>query len=206
MAHSLGCLIVRAALLTKTLKPYRKNLHSFLSLCGPHLGIAITDSALLSSAIWIYKKWNNSVALTQLQMLDAPRVEESLLMRLARSPGMDLFKNVLLFSSEHDKYAPLYSALLLNPTTPTASSPSSSSSSSSSSSTTSTSGATASETMRKHLLDALCKASTTLVRTDVEFVLPRSIEHVIGRAAHVNILSDETFVRILTCCFIQYMR
>ena len=185
-------MIVRAALLNKTLKPYRNSLHSFLSLCGPHLGIAVTDSALLSSAIWIYKKWNNSVALTQLQLLDAPRAEESLLMRLARSPGMELFKNVLLFSSEHDKYAPLYSALLLSPTPSTA--------------TTGSGPSTVSETMRMHLLDALSKADTSLIRTDVEFVLTRSsIEHVIGRAAHVNILSDETFVRILTCCFIQYM-
>jgi predicted alpha/beta hydrolase family esterase len=113
VAHSLGCLVVRAALLTTHLKAYRNSLHTFVSLCGPHLGISANESPLISSALWIYKRWNNSMALTQLQMLDSANANETALYRLSRSPGLDLFKTVLLFASEQDKYAPNHSALAI---------------------------------------------------------------------------------------------
>ena len=48
IGHSLGNIIIRAALAQPLMKPWLSKLHTFLSLSGPHLGTAYNSSGLVN--------------------------------------------------------------------------------------------------------------------------------------------------------------
>jgi hypothetical protein len=50
----MGGLIIRSAL-TK-LKKYESNLHSFISICTPHLGYLYAPSNIIKVGLWILNK------------------------------------------------------------------------------------------------------------------------------------------------------
>ena len=83
MGHSLGGLIIRAAL--PHLEEYKEKMHSYFSLSTPHLGYMYTSSKIIEAGIWILQKWKKSHCLQQLSMNDAKNVEESFLYKLSLS-------------------------------------------------------------------------------------------------------------------------
>lgn len=48
IGHSLGTIIIRAALARDEMEPYLDRLHCFLSLSGPHLGTAYNNNGLVN--------------------------------------------------------------------------------------------------------------------------------------------------------------
>ena len=110
VGHSIGSLIIRAALTSPLLLPYLDKLHSFVSLSSPHLGFYFAPG-IVNTAVWIFKRMMKSTALEELSFTDAPKVEDSALYRLAAdSSALRQFSHVLLFSSHQDNYSPYHSS------------------------------------------------------------------------------------------------
>ncbi|CAH8663688.1 unnamed protein product [Schistosoma rodhaini] len=109
IGHSMGCIIIRAALLNSRMEPYLSKLHTFLSLSGPHLGTVYNSSGLINMGIWVMQKIKKSESLSQLRMRDDPDLRNTYLYRLSTSPGLDLFRYVLLVGSPQDRYVPYHS-------------------------------------------------------------------------------------------------
>ena len=136
IGHSLGGIIVRAALTHPLLRQHRAKLHTFCSLGSPHLGYVYTDTILVDGGLWFLKKVKNSTALHQFALTDAkdPRTTfmyryayaTPLLLtcirdtsgtddlhvpcRLSEARGLSDFTHVLLVASPQDGYAPFHSA------------------------------------------------------------------------------------------------
>jgi hypothetical protein len=111
VGHSLGALLIRAALTTVPMRPYLSKLHTYVSLSGPHLGYLYSENSLLDSGMWFLKKWKNSAALHQLCLTDnQENLRSSFIYRLSEAKGLQHFKHVLLLSSPQDGYAPFYSS------------------------------------------------------------------------------------------------
>lgn len=109
MGHSLGGLIIRAALplLEGELKD---KFYTYMSLSTPHLGYMYNSNKLFDAGMWFLKKWRKSKCLLQLSMSDHKNMEETVLFRLSTVSGLQHFKNVVLISSFQDQYAPFDSA------------------------------------------------------------------------------------------------
>ncbi|CAH8605580.1 unnamed protein product [Heterobilharzia americana] len=180
IGHSMGCVIIRAALLDPRMKPYLSKLHTFLSLSGPHLGTVYNSSGLINMGIWVMQKIKKSESLSQLRMRDDPDLRNTYLYRLSTSPGLDLFRYVLLVGSPQDRYVPYHStrielckAAIRDP---------------------STLGVIYME-MVTNLLQRLIKSTrTAVVRYDVHYSLTNSANTLIGRAAHIAVLDSEIFL------------
>ena len=71
IGHSLGGIIVRAALTHPLLRQHRAKLHTFCSLGSPHLGYLYTDNSLVDGGLWFLKKVKNSTALHQFALTDS---------------------------------------------------------------------------------------------------------------------------------------
>ena len=57
IGHSLGTIIIRAALTKPEMEPYLGRLHCFLSLSGPHLGTAYNNSGLVNMGKFMEGVW-----------------------------------------------------------------------------------------------------------------------------------------------------
>ncbi|CAH8635666.1 unnamed protein product [Heterobilharzia americana] len=185
IGHSMGCVIIRAALLDPRMKPYLSKLHTFLSLSGPHLGTVYNSSGLINMGIWVMQKIKKSESLSQLRMRDDPDLRNTYLYRLSTSPGLDLFRYVLLVGSPQDRYVPYHStrielckAAIRDP---------------------SALGVIYME-MVTNLLQRLIKSTrTAVVRYDVHYSLTNSANTLIGRAAHIAVLDSEIFLEKFIC-------
>ena len=110
VGHSIGSLIVRAALRHPLLEPFMNNLHTFISLSSPHLGFMYAPG-LVSTAMWFLRRFSKSRALEELSLSDAPDLESSILYKLAEgSSALKRFEHVGLFSSRQDNYSPSHSS------------------------------------------------------------------------------------------------
>ena len=69
IGHSLGGVIIRAAL--PRLLDFRQKFHCFMSFSSPHLGYGTNTSSVVEAGMWMLKKMNNSICLTQLSMSDS---------------------------------------------------------------------------------------------------------------------------------------
>ena len=70
VAHSIGCIVVRAALLQPPLQQFRPRLGTFVSLCGPHLGLARANNALLTSGMRILQHMKQAKWIAQALLED----------------------------------------------------------------------------------------------------------------------------------------
>ena len=129
-AHSVGVLIVRAALTHPAMEPYLSRLHLFLSISGPHLGYAggdrvgadmdkksrrfIGKSAAFRLGLCCTRAINpKAKCLSEITFRDAGKIEDCYLYRLAHHKnGLALFRHVVLVSSPQDKYVQRHSARL----------------------------------------------------------------------------------------------
>lgn len=110
VGFSLGCVLVRAALTCGKMRPYIKNLHTFLSLNGPHLGVLYAKSKLLKFQISILSKIKMKGSIKELTFQDSMDIRKCYLYILSQAPGIEYFKNVLLLGSSQDKLVPVHSS------------------------------------------------------------------------------------------------
>uniref|UniRef100_A0A061R6Z4 Protein fam135b-like n=1 Tax=Tetraselmis sp. GSL018 TaxID=582737 RepID=A0A061R6Z4_9CHLO len=110
VGHSLGNLVIRAALTDPRLGPYLSSLWLFMSISGPHLGCLYSGNTLFDSGLRMLKTCCNVRVLHELTFSDASRMEDCFLYKLAMAEGMGLFKHVVLLSSMQDGYVPPHSA------------------------------------------------------------------------------------------------
>ncbi|KNC47934.1 uncharacterized protein AMSG_04169 [Thecamonas trahens ATCC 50062] len=188
VGHSLGTIIVRAALSKRELCEFLPRLHAFVSLSGPHCGTMFGSSTLVGSAMWLLKKWKRSTCLAQLSLTDADTLEETFMYKLAHDANFGLFSVVLLVSSPQDRYVPYASSRMeLSPE-----------------------ALYSKEKGSAYLaiLDALFTvlASTTVIRTDVMFdVDSLSLDSMVGRAAHILMLDSTPFLAMFATLARNYL-
>jgi hypothetical protein len=114
VGHSIGNLIIRAALTHPAMRPFLGRLHTFLSISGPHLGYLHSPSSmsLFETGLRVLRTLKPSArCLHEITFSDAKKLEDCYLFRLAHAPeGLAMFRHVLLVSSPQDKYVPHHSA------------------------------------------------------------------------------------------------
>jgi len=91
VGHSLGGVIIRAALCDSLLAPYLHKLYTFVSLSVPHIGTLYPYSALIPGAMWVWQKWSNSSCLLQLRLLDDPDLTKTYLYKLSQKKRTGTF-------------------------------------------------------------------------------------------------------------------
>ncbi|VDP31055.1 unnamed protein product [Schistosoma mattheei] len=185
IGHSMGCIIIRAALLNSRMEPYLSKLHTFLSLSGPHLGTVYNSSGLINMGIWVMQKIKKSESLSQLRLRDDPDLRNTYLYRLSTSPGLDLFRYVLLVGSPQDRYVPYHSTRIELCKAAIKDS--------------STLGIIYMEMVTNLLQRFIQSTRTTVVRYDVHYNLTNSANTLIGRAAHIAVLDSEIFLEKFIC-------
>ena len=120
VGHSMGCLVIRAAMTHPALAPHLDRLHAFLSVSGPHLGYGGDAASRApgcfaprrSAFEWALRAFgrvaSRAECLREMTFSDARRPEEGYLWRLAHDPRASLgkFRHVVLVSSPQDGYVP----------------------------------------------------------------------------------------------------
>ncbi|CAL1271736.1 unnamed protein product [Larinioides sclopetarius] len=191
IGHSLGNIIIRSALTRPEMKPYLCKLHTFLSLSGPHLGTLYNSSGLVNMGMWFMQKWKKSGSLLQLSMKDASDLRQTFLYKLSQKPGLEHFRNILLFGSSQDRYVPLHSARieLCKPALKD----------------TSLQGVVYREMVTNLMQPIIQNPDIALLRYDVHHALPSSANSLIGRAAHIAVLDSELFIeKFLAVCGLRF--
>ena len=56
VGHSVGSVVIRAALTSPLLEPFHSKMYCFISLSSPHLGNTYIPSAIVSAGIWALKR------------------------------------------------------------------------------------------------------------------------------------------------------
>ncbi|CUT99607.1 protein FAM135A [Echinococcus multilocularis] len=185
IGHSLGCVLVRAALSSPQMAHLYPMLHTFLSFCGPHLGTLYSTSGLVSMGMWALQKLKKSRSLLQLRLRDNPDPRETFMYALSAGEGFDRFRYVLLVASPQDHYVPHHSsrielcrAALQDP---------------------SEIGIVYMEMVANILQRMIKSGRTTVVRYDVHYEAQSSANHFIGRAAHIAVLDSDVFMEKFFC-------
>jgi pimeloyl-ACP methyl ester carboxylesterase len=191
VGHSLGTLVIRAALAQPVMAPYANRLHTLISLGGTHLGYTFANNNILSGAMWFYQRWAKSSSLQQLIIKDADTPEKSYLYSLAQKSALANFKHVVLVGSGQDRYAPFYSARMQ--IAPTASD-------------RNRLGAATSAMVRSLVQPIISKRRTQVTRLSVCFGGSGAfLDEAIGRAAHIQFLEDHTLIHMLISHFAHLM-
>ncbi|CAF3528073.1 unnamed protein product [Rotaria sp. Silwood1] len=182
IGHSLGNLIIRAAVSHKRFQLYRPLLYTYLSLSGPHLGTLFNTSGLVNIGMWLMQKWKKSCSLSQMSFSDHIDPKQTYLYKLSKQPCLEFFKNILLLASPQDRYVPFHSARIevckaaLKDTAY---------------------GSIYVEMISNLLEPILRNPSITFVRYNAFHNIPSGTNNIIGRAAHIAILDSELFVEKL---------
>ncbi|CAG9333136.1 unnamed protein product [Blepharisma stoltei] len=183
IGHSLGGLIIRAAL--PYLDALSDKMQLYLSLSTPHLGL-MNSSKLLDAGIWFLKFIKRVLSLKQLCLQDYHIQEGTFIYQLSLSEGLEWFKYVVLISSAQDEYAPFESARIEVP------------------------GIYAKELssgsiyakMVENILRRL--SNSFILKLDVNFKLEQSLDTIIGRSAHMQLLENHEFLRMLVYRYPQF--
>ncbi|KAH7647127.1 ZW18 protein [Cryptosporidium bovis] len=181
IGHSLGGVIIRAAL--PHLKMFSEYFYLYWSLSTPHLGCISNNSKLINVGVWIMKKWSSSQSLNQLSLSDSQKYEDTFMYKLAteHSEHLSHFKHVVFCSSHQDMYAPYDSARAeYNSSAPL---------------------------IYRDMVESMLKHidPSKLTRIDVNFYLPqKNLDTFIGRAAHIQVIENHFFVKILVTRFPEW--
>jgi hypothetical protein len=181
IGHSLGGLIIRAAL--PLLERISDKLNFYMTFSTPHLGYIYNSSALVDAGMWFIKKFKKSLAMKQLTMTDSSNLKETLIYCLSQRRGLEWFKHLAFVSSYQDEYAPFESARVQVGL----------------SAETSKKGGIMKE-MAENLLSQV--TADEIFRIDVDYKIEKAVfDKLIGRAAHIEMLENESMIRmILYCC------
>ncbi|PWZ39876.1 Protein FAM135B [Zea mays] len=188
VGHSIGNIIIRSALAEPALQPYLKNLYTYMSISGPHLGYWYSSNSLFNSGLWLLKKLKNAQCIHQLTFSDDQDPHNTYFYKLCKLKTLENFKNIILLSSPQDGYVPYHSARMeLCPAA---------------SSDTSKKGQVFTE-MLNNCLDQIRAPSSdtrTFMRCDVNFDQSnhgQSLNTMIGRAAHIEFLETDIYAKFI---------
>ncbi|CAN6349060.1 unnamed protein product [Urochloa humidicola] len=197
VGHSIGNIIIRSALAEPALQPYLKNLYTYMSISGPHLGYWYSSNSLFNSGLWLLKKLKGAQCIHQLTFSDDQDPQNTYFYKLCKLKTLENFKNIILLSSPQDGYVPYHSARIeLCPAA---------------SSDTSRKGQVFTE-MLNNCLDQIRAPSSdtrTFMRCDVNFDQSnqgRSLNTMIGRAAHIEFLETDLYAKFIMWSFPDMFR
>ncbi|GLI64796.1 hypothetical protein VaNZ11_008202 [Volvox africanus] len=112
VGHSIGNLILRAALTQPEFAPYKSLLWLYISVCGPHLGFLYGTNAVVDTGLLLLKSIGKGKCLHQLTFSDATQLTDCYLYRLAHECPLSVFKLVVVVSSPQDRYVPYHSSAI----------------------------------------------------------------------------------------------
>ncbi|XP_065865800.1 uncharacterized protein [Euphorbia lathyris] len=196
VGHSIGNIIIRAALAESIMEPYMRYLHTYVSLSGPHLGYMYSSNSLFNSGLWLLKKLKGTQCIHQLTFSDDPDLTNTFLYKLCKKT-LENFKNVVLVSSPQDGYVPYHSARIEM---------------CSASLLDYTKRGKIFWEMLNACLSQMQTPSTehrVFMRCDVNFDISsqgRNLNTLIGRAAHVEFLESDIFARFIMRSFPELFR
>ncbi|KAK7331661.1 hypothetical protein VNO80_28398 [Phaseolus coccineus] len=192
VGHSIGNLIVRAALAESIMEPYLRYLYTYVSISGPHLGYMYSSNSLFNSGLWLLKKIKGTQCIHQLTFTDDHDLKNTFIYNLSKKKTLTNFKNVILLSSPQDGYVPYHSARIeLSPAATL---------------DFSKQGKVFLE-MLNNCLDQMRTNSDhrVVMRCDINFGTSsygkRSFNTLIGRAAHIEFLECDIFVKFIMWSF-----
>ncbi|KAL6905585.1 hypothetical protein ACP4OV_003186 [Aristida adscensionis] len=197
VGHSIGNIIIRSALAEPALQPYLKNLYTYMSISGPHLGYWYSSNSLFNSGLWLLKKLKGAQCIHQLTFSDDQDPQNTYFYKLCKLKTLENFKNIILLSSPQDGYVPYHSARIeLCPAA---------------SSDTSRKGEVFTEMLNNCLDQIRAPSSDTriFVRCDVNFdqsTQGRSLNTMIGRAAHIEFLETDIYAKFIMWSFPELFR
>ncbi|KAJ1264879.1 hypothetical protein BS78_08G035700 [Paspalum vaginatum] len=197
VGHSIGNIIIRSALAEPALQPYLKNLHTYMSISGPHLGYWYSSNSLFNSGLWLLKKLKGAQCIHQLTFSDDQDPQNTYFYKLCKLKTLENFKNIILLSSPQDGYVPYHSARIeLCPAA---------------SSDTSRKSQVFTEMLNNCLDQIRAPSSDTRIfmRCDVNFDQSnqgRSLNTMIGRAAHIEFLETDLYAKFIMWSFPDLFR
>ncbi|CAA7024113.1 unnamed protein product [Microthlaspi erraticum] len=201
VGHSIGNVIIRTAIADSLMEPYRKLLHTYLSLSGPHLGYLYSTNSLFNSGLWLLKKLKSTQVIHQLTLTDDPDLRRTFFYNLCKQKTLENFKNIILLSSPQDGYVPYHSARI---------------ESCQPASFDSTKRGIAFLEMLNNCMDQIRGPAPeaphqqrVFMRCDVNFdttVYGRNLNSFIGRAAHIEFLESDIFARFIMWSFQDLFR
>ncbi|XP_020593383.1 protein FAM135B-like isoform X2 [Phalaenopsis equestris] len=197
VGHSIGNIIIRTALADRLFDPYHKNLHTYMSVSGPHLGYWYSSNSLFNSGLWVLKKLKNSQCIHQLTFSDDADLQNTFFYKLCKQKTLENFKNIILLSSPQDGYVPYHSARIeLSPA----------------SSSDNSKKAQIFLEMLNNCLDQIRAPSSkqrVFMRCDVNFDSSnqgKNLNTFIGRAAHIEFLETDIFAKFIMWSFPELFR
>ncbi|EFH62953.1 hypothetical protein ARALYDRAFT_475399 [Arabidopsis lyrata subsp. lyrata] len=201
VGHSIGNVIIRTAIADSLMEPYRRFLHTYLSLSGPHLGYLYSTNSLFNSGLWLLKKLKSTQVIHQLTLTDDPDLRHTFFYKLCKQKTLENFKNIILLSSPQDGYVPYHSARI---------------ESCQPASFDSSKKGVAFLEMLNNCLDQIRgpvpeapHQQRVFMRCDVNFdmtVYGRNLNSFIGRAAHIEFLESDIFARFIMWSFQDLFR
>eukprot|EP00198_Chlamydomonas_reinhardtii_P007857 XP_001697194.1 predicted protein [Chlamydomonas reinhardtii] len=183
VGHSIGNLILRAALTQPEVEPYKHLLWLYLSVSGPHLGFLYGTNAVVDTGLMLLKSIGKGKCLHQLTFSDAPQLTDCYLYRLAHESPLSVFKLVVVVSSPQDRYVPYHSSSIGS--CPQAE-------------RDSRRGRCYNDMMRA--LTAGVGQGTHLFRLSVDFSLRSksfSFSKLVGRTAHIEFIESQLYVGLM---------
>nr|GMD31503.1 protein FAM135B-like [Ipomoea batatas]GMD36381.1 protein FAM135B-like [Ipomoea batatas] len=180
VGHSLGNVIIRAALTESIMEPYLRYLYTYVSVSGPHLGYLYSSNSLFNSGLWVLKKLRGTQCIHQLTFSDDPDIENTFLYKLCKdgyvpyhSARIEMCQASLM---DKTRKGILFMDMLNNCLEQMY---------------------TSSSELR------------VIMRCDVNFDMSlqgRNLDTVIGRAAHIEFLDSDTFARLIMWSFPDMFR
>ncbi|CDP14916.1 unnamed protein product [Coffea canephora] len=197
VGHSIGNIILRTALTESVMEPYLRFLYTYVSVSGPHLGYLYSSNSLFNSGLWLLKKLKGTQCIHQLTFTDDPDLQNTFLYRLCKQKTLENFRNIILLSSPQDGYVPYHSARIEM--------------CQASSGDNSKKGKVFLEMLNDCLdqIRAALSEPRVFMRCDVNFDISlhgRSLNTIIGRAAHIEFLESDIFARFLMWSFPELFR
>ncbi|KDO50637.1 hypothetical protein CISIN_1g003622mg [Citrus sinensis] len=197
VGHSIGNIIIRAALAESMMEPYLRFLYTYVSISGPHLGYLYSSNSLFNSGLWLLKKFKGTQCIHQLTFSDDPDLQNTFLYKLCKHRTLENFRNIILISSPQDGYVPYHSARIEI--------------AQASLWDYSKKGKVFQE-MLNDCLDQIRAPSSehrVFMRCDVNFDTSshgRNLNSLIGRTAHIEFLESDSFARFIIWSFPDLFR
>ncbi|CAD6258070.1 unnamed protein product [Miscanthus lutarioriparius] len=197
VGHSIGNIILRSALIEPKLEPFLKNLYTYMSISGPHLGYWYSPNSLFNSGLWLMKRLMGMQCMHQLTFSDDHDPQNTFFYKLCKLKTLENFKNIILVSSPQDGYVPYHSARI--------------DLCHASSSDNSKRGQVFTEMLNNYLDQIRAPTSETRVfmRCDVIFdqsAQGRNLNTMIGRAAHIEFVENDIYARFIMWSFPELFR